>query len=328
MLIVIILLNFQTFPIVYSLMSKRSTAAYSSVLKFIHENLIPIEGQSIIIDFEKSMRLALIKLNTGIMILGCWFHHCQCLRRKLASMPELHKLVRSNDKMKSIFRQFQCLALLPHDLIEPTFIELSKEALKLSPLFAPFIDYYYNEWIKIVKPIHFSVFMRGMRTTSSAEAINGQINKRFKTHGNFFHFCESMQKEEVVIVEALQNDIGGSIQKNNQTKFYKRRNVLISKYSSMLKKEEITSMQFLKTMANEKNRVLYADSDISESPVEVDLAMQTELYGNVDTATYVEVDEFIDDDANMMDENETASTSNNHSSQGKILVFISISMQS
>lgn len=175
-------------------MSKRTTEAYLDELKYIHENLIPLEGSSIIIDFEKAMRLALIQLKTVIDILGCWFHYCQCLRRKLASMPELYKLVRSNEKLKSIFRQFQCLALLPHDVIEATFIELSKEALRISDQFAPFIDYFDREWIKIVKPLHFSVFMRGMRTTSSAEAFNGQINKRFKTHGNFFHFCESMKR--------------------------------------------------------------------------------------------------------------------------------------
>lgn len=293
-------------------MTKRSTEAYLNVLKYIHENLIPIEGSSIIIDFERAMRLALIKLNTKIDILGCWFHFCQSLRRKLASMSELFKQVRSNEKLKSIFRQFQCLALLPHDIIETTFIELSKEALKLSDKFAPFIDYFNSEWIKIVKPIHFSVFMRGMRTTSSAEAINGQINKKFKTHGNFFHFCESLQKEEVVTVENLQNDIDGSIQKNNQTRFYKRRHQLIARYSQMLKNNEITPMMFLKTMAHQKNRVLYADSDISANTVEVDLAAQSELYGNVDTATYKEVNELIDFDLNMIDENATASTSTTH----------------
>lgn len=99
---------------------------------------------------------------------------------------------------------------------------------------------------------NFSVFMRGMRTTSSAEVINGQINKRFKTHGNFFNFCECLQKEEVVITETLQNDIDGAIQKNNQNRFYKRRNQLIAKYSRMLKNNEINPMQFLKTMANQK----------------------------------------------------------------------------
>lgn len=76
----------------------------------------------------------------------------------------------------------------------------------------------------------------------------------------------------------------------------------------MLKNNEISPMQFLKTMANQKNRVLYADSDISESTVEVDLALQSELYGNVDTAKYQEVDEWIDSDLNMIDEIETAAT--------------------
>lgn len=218
--------------------------------------MIPIAGKGIIIDFEKAERLALKGLESGIDILGCWFHFCQALRRKLASMSDLYELVRKNDKAKGIFRQFQCLALLPAEMIESSFIELSKEALKCSKLFAPLIDYFYKEWIKIVKPIHFSVFMRGIRTTASAEAFNGQINKRFKTHGNLFHFCESMQKEELMICQRLENDIGGTIQKDNQSTFYKRREKLIRKYSLMVKNGEMDPMLFLRTMANYKSKIL------------------------------------------------------------------------
>lgn len=98
-------------------------------------------------------------------------------------MGELFELVRTDDIAMTIFRQFQCLALLPADKIEITFKDLAKKTLKVSPLFSNFIDYFNREWIKIVKPIHFSVFMRGTRTTGSAESYNHQVNQRFKTHG-------------------------------------------------------------------------------------------------------------------------------------------------
>lgn len=83
--------------------------------------------------------------------------------------------------------------------------------MKESILFANFFDYFDREWIKIVKPHHFSVFMRGTKTTGSAEAFDGQANQRFKTHGNFYHFCETLQKEEMAIAEQLDNYIQGSI---------------------------------------------------------------------------------------------------------------------
>lgn len=67
-------------------------------------------------------------------------------------MKDLFELIQKNPKCYTIFRKFQCLALLPHEKIEAAFIELVKEALNESHLFANFIDYMDKEWMKIVKP--------------------------------------------------------------------------------------------------------------------------------------------------------------------------------
>lgn len=281
----------KAFPIVYTLMSRKTTMAYFSVLKYVNENLIPLTGAGIIIDFEKAERLALSKLNIGIVIYGCWFHFCEALRRKLATMGELFKLVRQNENAKTILNQFQCLPLLPADLIEETFKELAKKALKVSKLFAAFVDYFDREWIKIVKPKHFSVFKRGIRTTGAAESYNNQMNSRFKTHGNFYHYCEMLQKEEVVIAQQLENYIEGSMQREKQPKYLKRRQKAIKKYSDMLEKKEITPMAFLATMANRKNRIVYKDEDISLDEVEVEMAVEKELYGGDDDCVYLEIND-------------------------------------
>lgn len=112
-------------------------------------------GKGFIIDFEKAMRSALLKVIPGINVLGCWFHFCQSLRRKMASLQKLHELIRRDCKAKDLFRRFKCLAMLPASLIESVFTELSREALKPSPHFSDSIDYSYVEWIRRVKPQHF-----------------------------------------------------------------------------------------------------------------------------------------------------------------------------
>lgn len=288
----------KTFPIVFVLMSRKTTNAYYSVLKYVHENLIPLVGSGIIIDFEKAERLAISRLNTGIVIYGCWFHFCQALRRKLASLGELFELVRMNDEAKTIFSQFQCLALLPADMIEDAFKKLSKKALKISLLFAQFIDYFDKEWIKIVKPKHFSVFMRGTRTTGSAESYNHLVNQRFKTHGNFFHFCETLQSEEVVIATQLENYVTGTIQRDKQPKYLKKRHKNIWKYSKMLKNGDIKPMLFLAIMANSKNHIVYADSDISMHEKEIQMSSEKEYFGNADNVVYQEFDDSSSDSEN------------------------------
>lgn len=290
-------------------MSRKTTEAYYSLLKYVHENLIPITGAGIIIDFEKAERLAISKLNTGITIYGCWFHFCQALRRKVASMGELFELVRNDEKVRTIFMQFQCLPLLPADVIEATFKELAKKSLKVSTLFVHFIDYFDREWIKIVKPKHFSVFKRGTRTTGAAESYNNQINNRFKTHGNFYHFCETLQKEEVVVAQQLENYIDGSIQRDKQSKYLKKRHAAIKKYSNMLENGEITPMVFLTAMANRKNRIVYSDEDISLNEVEVKMTQEKRLYGGDDNAEYQQVDESSSDSSDT--ETEVISTKGN-----------------
>lgn len=266
----------QTYPIVYALMRKRTIEAYLSVLEYIHNNIIPIRGKGFIIDFEKAMRQALRRVAPNIPILGCWFHMCQALRRKLASIKELFELVRSDSECKEHFRRFQCLALLPEKDITPIFIRLSREALTKSTLFGAFVDYFHNEWISRVTPKFFSVFEQDTRTTGSAENFNCKSNKSFRTHGNFYSFCETLQREELATSTELEHDLN-TVVRVRQTKYYKERNKLIKEHSAQLKSGEISPYTFLKIMANIKNKVLYSDKSISIEDVEVEYAVNTEL---------------------------------------------------
>lgn len=260
-------------------MSKRTIEAYEAALKYVHENLISLNSNGFIIDFEAAMRSALLKVVPDTNVLGCWFHFCQCLRRKMASLTTLHDVVRNdpNGSIKDIFRRFQCLALLPADQIEAVFLKLCEDALKLCEHFAAFIDYFDKEWIHRVKPQHFSVFLRGTRTTSAAESFNAKVNKAFKTHGNFYHFCEKLQVEELVSTEDLEKYVNGTIPRTYQRPFLKKRSELIQKYSLRLKNGQIDPYLFLKTMANIKNKIIYSDTDISLHSIEVEMSIGTQL---------------------------------------------------
>lgn len=209
--------HFQSFPLAFVLMSRRTIEAYESAFKYINDRLIPLRGDGIIIDFEKAMRKGLkqvLETNQSEMpILGCWFHFAQSLRRKMAKQPALFENVRTNEKYKEIFRRYQCLPLLPVQYIERMFRSISKDALKLDKdCFSPFINYFHDEWMKQVKPYHFCVYMRGTRTTAVAEAFNGIMNKLFKTHGGLFLSCETLQKVEASSSTQLENYVNGTQQ--------------------------------------------------------------------------------------------------------------------
>lgn len=141
-------------------MSNRTKAAYESVFKYVHENLLQLDARAIITDFEVALRGGLRFVVPNTPLLGCWFHHCQAIRRKVASIPTLFGLIKRDARAAEFYRLFQCLALLPASKIEPAFIQIAHSALQSFPEFASFIEYYENQWIKKETPTSYSVFLQ------------------------------------------------------------------------------------------------------------------------------------------------------------------------
>lgn len=140
-------------------MSRQTTDAYKSVLGYIHENILPLNAKGIITDFELALRNALKHTVPETPLYCCWFHHCQAIRRKVASFPDLFALIRHNKNAREFYRQFQCLALLPHDKIKLAFDQIAFEALQSFPEFGKFVEYYDRQWIVRETPQRYSVFL-------------------------------------------------------------------------------------------------------------------------------------------------------------------------
>lgn len=262
-------------------MSRRTIGAYVCALRFVNDKLIELVG-SIIIDFECAMRKALQIVTPTITILGCLFHYDQALLRKAASIPELHKLIRTNKEAYFEFRKYQSLALLPSHMIKDAFVCLLRETLKKYPVFAPFIDYYKKEWINKVKPVHFSVFKKDTRTTGAAEAYNCKINQLFRTHGSMFQFAESVQKEEAIKADEFSRDVSGVPQIDRRKTFYKKRSALIERYSNLLESRKITTDNFLSVMANLNNKIINDEKDIVIDEANIEMAITADLFEGED----------------------------------------------
>lgn len=140
-------------------MSRKTTDAYKSVFSYIHKNILPLDAGGIITDFELALRIGLRHIVPKTPLYCCWFHHCQAVRRKVASLPDLFALIRNDKKAREIYRQIQCLALLPHKQIKPAFEQIAFEAIQLYPAFGEFLKYYDRQWIVREKPENYSVFL-------------------------------------------------------------------------------------------------------------------------------------------------------------------------
>lgn len=266
-------------PLVWILMSRRTVEAYEAAINFIHQNLIEMEGHGMIIDYENAMRTALKKMYPNLPVYGCLFHFMQATHRKMASMTTLYDLIRTNEDAKFIFRKFQSLALLPARMIKDEFVSLLREALNTHKFteFAQFVEYFKNQWINRVKPVHFSVFNLETRTTGPAEAYNGKANKSFRTHGAFFQFVETLQKEETVKTDQFSRDVSGIFKPDRRRNFYKKRAELISKYWTQLEKRIITPRLFVSIMANVNNEILYDEKMFFTHETDIQLSNETAL---------------------------------------------------
>lgn len=68
----------KVFPVVYALMTRRTEAAYRSVLEYII-NLVPggLRAINVITDYETALTNALQSVLPGVNLQRCWFHMTQ-----------------------------------------------------------------------------------------------------------------------------------------------------------------------------------------------------------------------------------------------------------
>lgn len=91
-----------------------------------------------------------------------------------------------------------------------------------------------------------------MRTTSSLESLNAQIQRQFKRHGNIFKFIENLKLFEyskVIDLQQLQTSKRAE-QMERRKNIDKERDAKIKFFSGKLDKKEIDVTEFLNAMAN------------------------------------------------------------------------------
>lgn len=262
--------NNKIYPMVYVLMSRKTQSCYLKVFEYIEENVCSIKCAHFITDYERAMKNALKKIHPGAVLTSCWFHFCQAVRKNMSQFEDLFELVRMNSRAAFIYRQFQCIPLLPEKLIKPTFEKLKSIAEEFNKnAFASFLSYYKDQWIVKEGPSSICVYQKETRTTGAVEAYNGVIGKKMKAHPPFFSFVESLQKEEFSKSTQMMQDLP-LIDITKKRKERADRLNRINKATDELTNETITSLQFLEKVANLNNKVMKENHLEPKKPFELD----------------------------------------------------------
>lgn len=133
-------------------MSNKSQGAYTGVLQYTNDNILSLDCKQFMSDYETALRNGFAKVAPNATMAACWFHFTQAAKRNAMKLPAMMKFVRSNPQAEAIYYKLLCLPLLPPQHIVPAFNMLKSAAYDLNKLlFAPFLKYYDNQWLKRVR---------------------------------------------------------------------------------------------------------------------------------------------------------------------------------
>lgn len=130
-------------------MSRKTSAAYTAVFKFIEENIFELNPKSFMTDYESAMRKGLMAVYPSVQLNACWFHYSQAVVRKASKIPNFFKELRKDENLDRIFHKFLALPLLPHHEIFNAFtmLKMAIECRSKTHIFEPFLQYFSRQWL-------------------------------------------------------------------------------------------------------------------------------------------------------------------------------------
>ncbi|KAL7304603.1 hypothetical protein TKK_0002858 [Trichogramma kaykai] len=160
-------------PIIWFLMSKKTTNAYRSMCGIISQLMQDANILTIVTDFELPLKTALREtFGERVYLIGCFFHFLRCLNGKIHRLG-LTEYVKNDIQANSFVRKCCALAFVPADVMIAIFdqmIALTPERIR--PQFQDFISYIRNFWFAQVRPSNFSVYGVAKRTNNAIESYH------------------------------------------------------------------------------------------------------------------------------------------------------------
>lgn len=132
-------------------MTRRTTAIYADVFRFIEKRIFKMKPAEFITDFESAMRKAIRLRYRKAVLRGCWYHYSAAIRRKMIKL-KLFGLLKHNYKARAIKVMIQGLPLLPSEFFDQGYKYVKRLAHEWN-LFAKFRNFfvYFEEfWIREV----------------------------------------------------------------------------------------------------------------------------------------------------------------------------------
>lgn len=138
-------------PVIYVLLSGKSSILYQEVFKFIELKIFHLEPSQFMVDFEAGLRAAINASYPDAKLHGCWYHFCAAIRRRFLKL-HLYELIKTSPDARFVYRSILSLPLLPPESLLAGY-NITKEEAKdigLGVIFKPVFDYFESYWLALV----------------------------------------------------------------------------------------------------------------------------------------------------------------------------------
>ena len=152
-------------------------------------------------DYEMAMRKAISSVWPVARLSGCWFHYCQALRRKKASLSKLNAFISKNIVAEITFKLFLKLPLLPAEKLQAGFDQIVgfQEENGILEYFKYFNSYFERIWIKRFGYKTFTVHENTHRTNNFVESLNATLKRKLTRHPGIYYFLRKYYNADISI---------------------------------------------------------------------------------------------------------------------------------
>lgn len=158
---------------------------YRKLFNFVKTTL-NIHASSVMCDYEKGMRKAILAIWPACDLNGCLFHYCQAIVRKAKQLDGLKKKYRKDQNIFKIIKLFTKLPLLSQEEITRGYSAILRyqKRCKLETIFLEFNGYFVKQWLNSMK----SQSALEYRTNNIVESFNSKLKRKIRRNPSCYTF--------------------------------------------------------------------------------------------------------------------------------------------
>lgn len=245
------------FPVLFVLMTKKSTDLYRRVFEKVHALTPAFAPNHVMGDYEDaSVRAVKDVFGPNISVNGCWFHFAQSIVRK-AKRLGLNVAFKEDGITRKCIRAACALPLLtaeaiPGALTDITALAGTAQGEGLAKLLT-LCDYVRHRWVEkaSVGPTRMSVADRSDRTNNGVESFHAAFAKRVKVaHPNLFTFLAHLRNTSKDTISEITRLTSGLTIRRRKKKAYLDSDIRIRRAMIRHASGQCTSMEFLLSVSH------------------------------------------------------------------------------